>query len=120
MNTIIGSSIGKASFPSSDYYRQYLYDGLQGMDPVHPLIKIRNFVRDVNAGIRTFTMLDLAIYWKIGPEQLRPVIMELSNQGFVFYDPKTDGLTYLDKCDTYIAARAGKKDYDNIMFNSRA
>ncbi len=118
MNTIIGSSIGKASFPSSDYYRQYLYDGLQGMDPVHPLIKIRNFVRDVNAGIRTFTMLDLAIYWKIGPEQLRPVIMELSNQGFVFYDPKTDGLTYLDKCDTYIAARAGKKDYDNIMFNS--
>ncbi|MES1181413.1 MAG: hypothetical protein ABUL44_01330, partial [Flavobacterium sp.] len=29
-----------------------------------------------------------------------------------------DNITYLDKCDTYIAARAGKKDYDNIIFQS--
>jgi hypothetical protein len=118
MNTVIGSTLGKASFPSSDYYRQYLYDGLQGMETVHPLIKIRNFVRDVNGGVRVFTMLDLAKYWKIAEEELRPMVMELSNQGFLFYDPKTDMITYLDKCDTYIAARAGKKDYDNIMFNS--
>ncbi|MEO5641683.1 MAG: hypothetical protein ABIQ40_08975 [Bacteroidia bacterium] len=119
LNTIIGSTLGSASFPSSDYYRQYLYDRLQGMEMVHPLIKIRNFVRDANGGIRTFTLVDLSRYWKISAEQLRPTIMDLSNQGFLFYNPRTDMITYLDKSDTYIASRAGKKDYDNIQFDSK-
>jgi hypothetical protein len=119
LNTIVGSTLGEASFPSSDYYRQYLYDRLQGMEMVHPLIKIRNFMRDANGGVKTFTMIDLARYWKIDANQLRPTIMDLSNQGFLYFDPKTDMITYLDKCDTYIAARAGKKDYDNIMFDSK-
>lgn len=119
MKTQPGSTFGEASFPSSNYYRQYLYDRLQGMETVHPLIKIRNFVRDANGGVRTFTMTDLAKYWKLGAEQLRPMIMDLSNQGFLLYDPRTDMITYLDKSDTYIAARAGKKDYDNILFQSK-
>lgn len=119
MSTLPGSTLGEAKFPSADYYRQYLYDRLQGMEPVHPLIKIRNFVRDANAGMKTFTMLDLARFWKMDVINLRPMIMDLSNQGFLIYDPNTDMVTYLDKCDTYIAARAGKKDYDNIMFESK-
>ncbi len=119
LNTIPGSTLGEASFPSQDYYRQYLYDRLQGMETVHPLIRIRNFVRDVNGGNKTFTMLDIAKYWKIGEDELRPMMMDLSNQGFLIYNPKTDILTYLDKSDTYIAARAGKKDYDNIEFDSK-
>lgn len=119
MGTLPGTTQGEAQFPSSDYYRQYLYDRLQGMDAVHPLIKIRNFVRDVNGGVTTFTLIDLARYWKITPENLRPTIMNLSNNGFVIYDPNTDMITYKEKSDTYIAARAGKKDYDNIMFESK-
>ncbi|GAB4143197.1 MAG: hypothetical protein Fur0041_18290 [Bacteroidia bacterium] len=119
ISTLPGSTLGEAKFPSSSYYRQYLYDRLQGIDMVHPLIKLRNFVRDVNGGVKTFTILDLARFWKLDVMSLRPVIMDLSNQGFVIYDPQTDMITYKDKCDTYIAARAGKKDYDNIIFESK-
>lgn len=119
MGTLPGTTQGEAKFPSADYYRQYLYDRLQGMDMVHPLIKIRNFVRDVNGGVTTFTMLDLARYWKLPVEQLRPTIMNLSNEGFVIFDPVADMITYKEKSDTYIAARAGKKDYDNILFQSK-
>lgn len=119
MGTLPGTTQGEAQFPSADYYRQYLYDRLQGMEMVHPLIKIRNFVRDVNGGVTTFTMLDLARYWKLPAEQLRPTIMNLSNEGFLIYDPTTDMITYKEKSDTYIAARAGKKDYDNIIFQSK-
>ncbi|HTL81676.1 MAG TPA: hypothetical protein VL651_08220, partial [Bacteroidia bacterium] len=119
INTLPGSTFAEATFPSTTYYRQYLYDQLQGIEPVHPLIKIRNFVRDNNAGVKTFSVTDLSHYWKIGPEQLRPLMVNLSNQGFIIYDPNTDMITYLDKCDTYIAARAGKKDYDNIIFESK-
>jgi hypothetical protein len=118
MNTLPGTTQGGATFPSANYYRQYLYDQLQGIEPVHPLIKIRNFVRDANAGVRTFTLIDLSRYWKIGADQLRPMIMDLSNQGFIIYDPATDMITYKDKTDFYIAARAGKMDYDNILFQS--
>lgn len=118
MKGLPGSTQGNATFPSANYYRQYLYDRLQGIEPVHPLIKIRNFVYTVNDSVRTFTMIDLAKYWKLGPEQLRPMIMDLSNQGFLIYDPVNDMITYKDKCNTYIAARAGKKDYDNIIFES--
>lgn len=116
--SIPGSVQANAEFPSANYYRQYLYDRLQGIEPVHPLIKIRNFMRDQNGGVKTFTAVDLARYWKIGVEQLRPMIMDLANQGFLVYDPATDMITYKDKIDTYIAARAGKMDYDNIMFQS--
>lgn len=118
MGTLPTTTQAEATFPSSDYYRQYLYDRLQGMEMVHPLIKIRNFVRDVNGGNPVFTMIDLAKYWKLPAEQLRPTIMNMSNQGFLIYDPVTDMITYKEKCDTYIAARAGKKDYDNILFSS--
>ena len=119
MGTLPGTTQGEAQFPSADYYRQYLYDRMQGMEMVHPLIKIRNFVRDVNGGITTFTLIDLARYWKLPAEQLRPTIMNLSNEGFLIYDPVTDMVTYKEKSDTYIAARAGKKDYDNILFQSK-
>ncbi|HLG02943.1 MAG TPA: hypothetical protein VI731_05070, partial [Bacteroidia bacterium] len=119
MNTLPGTTQGEAQFPSETYYRQHLYSRLQMTEPVHPLIKIRNFVRDANNGTRTFTTLDLARYWKIGAEQLRPTIMDLSNQGFLYFDPATDMITYKDKCDRYIAARAGKIDYDNLLFESK-
>jgi hypothetical protein len=119
LNTVLGSTVGEAQFPSANYYRQYLYDRLQGIEPIHPLIKIRNFVRDVNGGKRVFTTVELSHFWKIGPEQLRPMIMDLSNQGFLMYDPVTDIITYKDKSDFYIAARAGKMDYDNILFQSK-
>lgn len=119
MGTLPGTTQGEAQFPSADYYRQYLYDRLQGMDVVHPLIKIRNFVYQVNDSMKTFTLIDLARYWKLTPENLRPMVMNLSNSGFLIYDPSTDMITYKEKCDTYIAARAGKKDYDNILFESK-
>ncbi|MBI3511864.1 MAG: hypothetical protein HY064_14480 [Bacteroidetes bacterium] len=119
LNSLPGSTKAEAEFPSANYYRQYLYDKLQGIEPVHPLIKLRNFVRDVNGGVKSFTTVDLSHYWKIDPVELRPLIMNLANQGFLIYDPNTDVITYLDKCDTYIAARAGKKDYDNIIFESK-
>lgn len=119
MGTLPGTTQGEAQFPSADYYRQYLYDRMQGMEMVHPLIKIRNFVYQVNDSVRTFPLVDLARYWKLPIEQLRPTIMNLSNEGFLIYDPVTDMVTYKEKSNTYIAARAGKKDYDNLLFQSK-
>lgn len=119
MGTLPGTTQGEAKFPSADYYRQYLYDRIQGMEMVHPLIKIRNFVYQTNDSIKIFPLVDLARYWKLPAEQLRPTIMNLSNEGFLIFDPITDMVTYKEKCDTYIAARAGRKDYDNMIFESK-
>jgi hypothetical protein len=117
IGTLPGSTQAQATFPSDNYYRQYQYDRLQGMESIHPLIRIRNFVRD-NGGRRVFTTPELASHWKIQPENLRPLLVVLSNQGFIFYDPVRDQIIYKDKTDFYIAARAGRADYDNIEFQS--
>ncbi|MGL4598873.1 MAG: hypothetical protein ACRCYO_15255, partial [Bacteroidia bacterium] len=118
MLTTPAISLGEADFPSSSYYRQYLYDKLQLMDAVHPLIKLRNYSRD-NGNLKVFTVTDLSHYWKLGPDELRPRMVDLANQGFILFDVEKDLITYKDKIDTYIAARAGKKDYDNIDFQSK-
>lgn len=117
IGTLPGSTAALATFPSDNYYRQYQYDRLQGMESIHPLIRIRNFVRD-NGGKRVFTTPELSSHWKIQPENIRPLLVQLSNEGFIFFDPVRDQITYKDKTDFYIAARAGKTDYDNLEFRS--
>jgi hypothetical protein len=117
IETLPGNTQADAYFPSANYYRQYQYDRLLGMETVHPLIRIRNFMRE-NGGAKQFTATDLAKYWKTMPENIRPLLMQLSNDGFIFYDPQSDMIQYKEKADIYIAARAGKTDYDNIEFRS--
>ncbi|TND02849.1 MAG: hypothetical protein FD123_3996 [Bacteroidetes bacterium] len=118
LQTTPGSSLGEAQFQSSNYYRQYLYDKLQGMDAVHPLIRIRDFVKK-NGDVRTFTVLQLASFWKITPENLRPALVPLSNAGFIMFDIPDDEITVKDKLFSYTLARAKQVDYDVLDFRSK-
>lgn len=118
LRTIPGSSLGEADFQSSAYYRQYLYDKLQGMETVHPLIRIRDFVKK-NNDIRTFTVTQLCGYWKITPENLRPSLVPLANMGFIIFDIPNDEITVKDKLFTYVMARSKQVDYDVLDFHSK-
>jgi len=118
LRTIPGSSLGEADFQSSAYYRQYLYDKLQGMETIHPLIRIRDFVKK-NDSIRTFLVPQLASHWKISPENLRPALVPLANMGFIIYNIADDEITVKDKLFTYVRARAKQVDYDGLDFRSK-
>lgn len=118
MVTLPGSTQREADFQSENYYKQYIYEKIQGIETTNPLIRIRDHVVK-NDSIMTFTVLDLCKTWKLTPENLRPALVPISNMGFISFDPLKDEITVHEKLFTYIKARAGKIDYDVLDFQSQ-
>ena len=51
-------------------------------------------------------------------EQATPILLGLANQGFITYDKNKKTIVIQPKTKKYIDARAGKSDYDHIVFTS--
>lgn len=114
--TIVGATNKSASFSSADFYKQDFYDRLQGMDEIHPLIRVRDCVKKF--GSEDAYTEDIARCMGFAPSQVRQMLMKLSTLGFIRYDFDNDRVFLEDKIFHYIKAKAGKKDYDVIEFNS--
>jgi hypothetical protein len=112
-----GNSQEDALFESSDYFRTDRYDRIQGIDPVNPLIQMRDYVKK-NGDLRDFYGDEYARYLKFSPNDVRPNLVRLSTLGFISYDPEDDQVHVNEKLFTYIAARAAHIDYDVIQFPS--
>jgi hypothetical protein len=109
-------SEGSATFTSTNYYSQFQFDKVRGIDETHPLIALRNCAQQM--GSRIFTALDFAKYRKIQVEQIRNQLVMLAIQGYIYYDPEADKIFVKDKVYDFIAASSKKTDYDVIQFNS--
>ena len=107
---------GDAKFTSVNYYSQFEFDRVRGIDEVHPLIALRNCAEQ--NGSRIITVLDYAKYRKLQTEIVRNQIIILAQQGYVFFDPVTDKVYVKDKVYDFIAASAKRVDYDVIQFSS--
>lgn len=114
----IGRAIGQATFESYDFFNYNFYEELQGRDLSNPLVLLYRFSRELN-GWREFPVT--AFSQNIGkPDyQVRHQLMNLSRQGFVYFDETTDRVRLLDKMFYYIEASMGNTDYDVIFFISR-
>ncbi len=106
----------QANFESNQFYTEDRFDHIMGIDQRHPLIMIRNFVR--NNPDRSFYIPDLAAHLQQSDDQVRALIIQLTNQGFLNYDVVSDRATVKDKLYDYIDAKNGKTDYDAISFVS--
>jgi len=107
---------GKALFESDNFFTEYRYDRIMGIDPSHPLIVIRNFVK--NNPTRTFYLENLADYMRKPEAQVRALVINLASKGFLVYDISEDRATVKDKLYKYIDAKNKNVDYDVIRFNS--
>jgi len=105
-----------ARFESKDFYDGRLYDRLQGMEQVHPLVAISKYCYKYDEYVMDEGKIATAMGKTI--EQAKPMILELSGLGFLSYDSETKIVRVNPKLDNFIQARAGKKDYDNLMFIS--
>lgn len=114
---LLGSTQGEADFESSNYYKEERYNRLQGIDAIHPLIVIKDFVK-TNANIKEFYVDELAKYMKLSSNQVRPQLIRLSSLGFISFDIDDDRVYVKDRLYTYVTDRAGKTDYDVLSFNS--
>ncbi len=116
MGALFGSTDKKARFESISYYEQERYDFLQGMDQLHPLVRLKDISEQLNS--RAFRALDVAKEMRITMPQIIPLLMNLASMGFIAFDVKTEAVTVKDKCFEYVLARAGKIDYDIIRLES--
>lgn len=111
-----GRTETKAIFSSINYFSQYRYEKLQGMDEKNPLSVIKMFIDKY--GLQQFYATDLANYMRKDLAQVRNMILSLTFMGIINYDFENDLVTLPKRFFEYISAHAGKVDYDVINFNS--
>lgn len=106
----------EALFESSDYFSQYRYDKLQGIDDVNPADLVSAYVRKKNTD--RFYVEDYAEWAKKPVEQMNVQLIRLANSGFITYDINHRQAVVLPRLKEYLAAKKGVKDSDIIQFQS--
>lgn len=116
LGPITGSTDRSALFESDEYYKEFRFDRLQGLEMTHPLVRIKDCA--VEYDTNRLSAKDVARCMRISSSQARPMLMSLSNQGFLAYDYNTDEIYIKDRLFNYIMAKSEQRDYDVIQFNS--
>lgn len=117
LGNLYGATQKRAAFESKDYYNEKRYYAIQGPDDVSPLIRVRGLTRKL--GDYTFTLDDFVKHTRLPKSSAQKMLIMLTNQGFLTYDLNRDVVVVRQKLEDYIKNRAGKKDYDALLFNSR-
>jgi len=109
-------SKGDALFESADFFSQYRYDRMQGMDEVNPANLVSTYIRKHSTD--RFYADEYADYIRMPLEQVRVQLIRLANAGFIIYDMDNDFVTVKPRLNEFLAARGGFKDYDILQFYS--
>lgn len=103
-----------ASFESKAYFNAEVYDRLQGMSPVHPLVAIFRYAYKYDE--MTMTEGKAASALGLTMEQAKGTLLQLSSAGFISYDSEGGFVSVNQKLITFVRAKTGELDYDNIVF----
>ena len=114
---LTGTSIGIATFESNSFFNYRVFEELQGMDRINPLVALWQFGRMTN--LDKFSLSNYAGYLGMPAYQVRQQLMRLSRLGFVYYDDESDIITIRPKLQYFIDSSVGNVDYDVILFSSR-
>lgn len=105
-----------ARFESQNFFDERLYDKLQGLNSVHPLVSLANYSYKYDEETLTEGKAANALGMEIG--QAKSVMIELSNLGFITYDLERKSVIINKKLLTFVKAKSGTADFDNIIFVS--
>jgi hypothetical protein len=110
------SSDKPAIIESSNYFKQFKYDKIQGMLAANPIeVMIRYVIKN---RVRDFSLDDYAAYRRNKKKNLMKQVYDLADGGFIQYNPKTDSIRVKMKLYNYYYADKGVKDYDVIRLSS--
>ncbi|MBL0126967.1 MAG: hypothetical protein IPP83_05795 [Flavobacteriales bacterium] len=115
LGNLSGSTQNKASFESFAYYREKRYMGMLGVDNVHPLVRLNDFSK-TNGGM--FYAKEFAVFSRMQIASVIPLLIDMSNKGYLDYDPETEFVQVQPRLRQHILNSAGKQDYDVLQFNS--
>jgi hypothetical protein len=111
-----GTTESRVEFESVDRYLQQKFESMQGIDAIHPLFLVNNYVKANQE--EKFFVEDFARFSKFPMVQIQHYLIQLANDGFIFYDFAEERITVLPKLYNYINAASEIGDYDVISFNS--
>ena len=116
LGSLPGTAESRVELESVDRYLQEKYESMQGIDAIHPIFLVNNYV--VAKQEKKFFVEDFAKFSRFPSLQIQHYLIQLANDGFIFYDYGEKRITVLPKLFTYINAASGLGDYDVIAFNS--
>jgi len=105
-----------ARFESANFFDERLYDRLQGLSSVHPLVSLANYSYKYDE--QTMNSGKAASALGLEKDQAVSILVQLSNLGFINFDTELDVIQINQKLLTFVKAKAGTMDYDNIIFVS--
>lgn len=106
----------KNEFISNNYFSEYDFYRIQGIDDKNPLYIIREYAKVY--GTNEVTPGALAQFMKMPEEQIKAMLLKLSIQGLLYYDLVNDKAVIQDRLYEFLDNKSGKRDYDVIRINS--
>jgi hypothetical protein len=105
-----------AKLESKNYFDARLYQQVQGMESTHPLVAIFEYSYKYDEQVIQEGKLASALGKTVS--QAKPLLLDLARLGFISYDTELKEIRINEKLISFVEARSGKRDYDNIVFIS--
>jgi hypothetical protein len=105
-----------ARFESANFYREFNFEKIMGMLGYHPLVRMSKYCSDHKKW--QFTLGEYASATGSKKENLKPQIIMLADEGFLYFDPITEIIRVKPKLINYVRNHFKLADYDVIRFGS--
>lgn len=113
-----GSVQSTAVLTSMGFFNKSVFRDMQGIDPVHPLVRVRNHVKAT--GDSTFSSTELGMSIRLSEPKTRAMMIRMAHEGYLEMDLEARMATATDKLFDDLANAAGRRDYDVLFFRSEA
>lgn len=105
-----------AIFESANFYKEFRYEKIQGILGYHPLGKLQQYC--IKNRTREFTLDEYATHLNGKKSNVKIQIINLADDGFLYFDPKTERIKVKPKVFHYVNAHFKMTDYDVLRFAS--
>ncbi len=103
-----------ARLESFDYFDGKVFEQVSGLSTTNPLVALDKFTYNYDEFYITEGKCATALGGTLS--QVKPLMLELANLGFINYDTDKQMVFITPKVSNFVRSKAGKKDYDNITF----
>ena len=106
-----------AIFESQNFFDHHTMGKIQGYNEENPLYTLWKIFRA--HGYERVKFKTVVSYFNKDDADIRALLIELAAMGFIEYDINTDEILYRKKIAQYLNNDVGRKDYDNIVLESK-
>ncbi len=108
------NNLSEGELYSANYFRQSDYRQMQGLDGVHPMVRIESFMKSHPNPDEpnTFLVNDLASYLQYPIEQVLTMVFRLQAEGYLEYDQENKTITVLQRFIDVLESNRETIDYD--------